>query len=1337
MAVTRKVLLADASKTFHSLFRAALGTDAFELLVCSTGQEALDLIANQYVDFVCSGFHLPDMEGIELCRHVRHLTQYARKPFVLLTSVDSADALAQTLPAGVTDIFHKNDVEHLLAFIRRFTSAQAPVDGKILYVEDNASQRLHLTALLEQKGLQVEAFSSADAAWAQFLQRDYDIVLTDIVLDGTMSGLAFVNRIRRQLGTKGDTPILALTAFDDATRRVELFNLGVTDYITKPVAEEELFVRIRGLLEVRRLSAALAREQQQRHADTLAQTESRLQAVFDVSPEPVLISNESGVIVSANHMVEDVFGYSTSEIIGRSIEDLIPPRYRDEHPTHRHDFGVQPSARQMGYGRAIKALRKDGTELDVELSLSRIRTSQGALFASAVRNISEQKLAEARLRVAAVAFESQEGMVVTDVGNVIIQINRAFTEITGYTADDVVGRDMNILKSGRHDADFYTGMWDKIVREGSWSGEIWNRRKNGAIHPHWLTITAVNDSAGATTSYLGTYTDITERMQAEGALRASHRILTSILETTRDGYWRIGRDGILADANLAYCRQSGYALEDLIGMQVSDLEAKENAAETAAHLRLVMASGSDQFETRHRRKDGSVWDVEVSATFSKEEGGYFVAFMRDISDRKRTAELIAQRENYMHAIIENEPECIKIIDAAGRLKQMNRAGLEMIEADAPEQVVGQTLLSLVAPEYRQAYAELHQQVLAGEKRKLRFELVGFKGRRCWLETHAVPLEVDGEIVQLAVTRDITLYKQAEAELRVAAAAFESQEAMVITDANSIILRVNRAFTAITGYAPEEVVGENPRILKSSRHSPDFYRAMWESIIRTGGWQGEVWDKRKNGEEYPKWLTISAVRDFKGKVTHYIGAHFDITERKKAEEKIAALAFFDSLTGLPNRYSLHERLAQSLGLAGRNEKQLALMLIDLDNFKTINDTLGHQVGDQLLMQVAQRLTGSVRQSDLVARLGGDEFVVVLPDIDSPADAAHVADKILSAVSEPYLIEGQELRSSPSIGICLYPDDASEAQDLIKKADAAMYHAKARGKRNYQFFKEEIQTAATRRLSIESDLRRALAGQQFVLHYQPQLDLRSGRLVGVEALIRWQHPERGLVPPLDFVPIAEETGLIEPIGDWVLQESCRQLAQWRQMGIEHIRISVNLSPSQFLDRGLPDRIQALMRQYGLSSTALDLELTESMTMASPKDTIASMSELKRNGLSLSIDDFGTGYSSLAYLKMFPISTLKIDRSFVKDIETDQNDADICDVTVLLAHKLGMDVVAEGVETEAQLKYLLSIGCEKVQGYLISKPLPAAQAAEFIRQHRAPSVLGTVDLWADSSAAQSGRT
>ncbi|MCX8087102.1 MAG: EAL domain-containing protein [Rhodocyclaceae bacterium] len=578
-----------------------------------------------------------------------------------------------------------------------------------------------------------------------------------------------------------------------------------------------------------------------------------------------------------------------------------------------------------------------------------------------------------------------------------------------------------------------------------------------------------------------------------------------------------------------------------------------------------------------------------------------------------------------------------------------------------------------------------------------------------------------------IFEDITARKQAEETTRIMATVFSnSNEAILITDANNRIVAVNAAFERMTGYEADDVIGEDPKILSAGQTPPEVYRDMWAALKERGAWQGELLDRRKNGETFPKWLSISVVRDAQGQIANYIGSFVDISERKANEERVRFLAHHDALTGLPNRFSLQERLAQALGFAARNRKKLALMLIDLDNFKAINDTLGHPVGDKLLIEVAQRLKGAVRGSDIVARLGGDEFVVVLPDIELPADAAHVAEKILKAIAAPIKIDGQTLHTSPSIGICLFPEDADCGEELMKRADVAMYHAKAQGRANFQFFTDELQQATLVRLAIENDLREALEAGQFALFYQPQLDLRTGRISGVEALLRWRHPERGWVPPDVFIPVAEETGLIAELGDWVLREACAQLSRWQEAGITGLRMSVNLSAHQFLDPQLACRIAAILSENALAASQLDLEVTESMSMRSPQETVKLMETLTQLGMSLSIDDFGTGYSSMAYLKLFPIRTLKIDRSFVRDIETDPNDAQICDVTVLLAHKLGLETVAEGVETPEQLKFLLSVGCERIQGFLISPPLPADEVADFIRQHRPLDWLGTTELW-----------
>jgi diguanylate cyclase (GGDEF)-like protein/PAS domain S-box-containing protein len=555
------------------------------------------------------------------------------------------------------------------------------------------------------------------------------------------------------------------------------------------------------------------------------------------------------------------------------------------------------------------------------------------------------------------------------------------------------------------------------------------------------------------------------------------------------------------------------------------------------------------------------------------------------------------------------------------------------------------------------------------------------------------------------------------------------EGIVITDAANHIIQINAAFSRLTGFTEAEVLGKNPRILSAGITAKEVYAEMWSALSENGCWQGELWDRRKTGEIYPKWLSINVIRDKQGKITHHIGSFSDISERKASEAKILHLAYHDPLTQLPNRLNLYERLTQTLNFARRNDTRAAVMLIDLDQFKAVNDTLGHHVGDQLLIEVASRLKLSIRDSDIVARLGGDEFVVVLSGIESDDAAAGVARKISQTVSAPYLIAGNPLRTSPSIGISIYPDNATEIGDLVRFADVAMYDAKARGRGIYQFYAPEMSRASSSRMALEADLRSALEKHQFLLHYQPQLDLRTGRLTGVEALVRWQHPTRGLVPPAEFIPLAEEIGLIAALGDWVMRESCRQLSAWRADGINHICMSVNLSPVQFRDSGLVDRVQVILDQYDLPSEVLDLEITESMAMNSPDETIAMLRQLEEAGLLLSIDDFGTGYSSLAYLKLFPLHTLKIDRSFVKDIETDPNDADICDVIVLLAHKLGLEVIAEGVETQEQLRFLVSIGCERLQGYLLSKPLPADAAKAFILAHAPLTEGGQVALWANT--------
>ncbi len=551
------------------------------------------------------------------------------------------------------------------------------------------------------------------------------------------------------------------------------------------------------------------------------------------------------------------------------------------------------------------------------------------------------------------------------------------------------------------------------------------------------------------------------------------------------------------------------------------------------------------------------------------------------------------------------------------------------------------------------------------------------------------------------------------ELRLYANAFDSSgEAMLISDRFNRIVKANATFTAQTGYSLDEVLDKDPKMLGSGKTPRVVYEEMWRCLQDNGFWGGELWDRKKTGEVYPKWASISAIRNAEQALMFYIASFSDISERKANEARIDYLAHHDPLTGLINRYNLENRLDQALLSAHRDDLRAAVIFIDMDRFKTINDTLGHHVGDLLLIEVARRLRDSVRDSDIVARLGGDEFVVVLTGMRYNMDAAPLAEKILRALGQPYSIESNELHSSPSIGIAVFPNDGEDVPTLMKNADTAMYHAKERGRNNLQYFTAAMNAAASERLGLENDLRLALREDQLHLHYQPQVCARDGRISGVEALARWRHPRLGDIPPLKFIPVAEDSGLIETLGSWVMEEACQQLSVWHAEGIEGICMAVNLSAQQLRSPDLVQSVALLLKRHGLKGSDLELEITESVAMENPERAISQLQALRELGISLAIDDFGTGYSSLSYLKRLPIQVLKLDRTFVRDIETDPSDAEISAATLALAHNLGLAVIAEGVETEGQRDFLVQHQCDYLQGYLFSKPLPAEDALKFIR-------------------------
>ena len=560
--------------------------------------------------------------------------------------------------------------------------------------------------------------------------------------------------------------------------------------------------------------------------------------------------------------------------------------------------------------------------------------------------------------------------------------------------------------------------------------------------------------------------------------------------------------------------------------------------------------------------------------------------------------------------------------------------------------------------------------------------------------------------------DVTSRKQAEKRLLIDSQVFESaSEAVVITDADRRILDVNRAFTAITGYSREEILGENIGVLSSGRHDAIFYEDMWECVRQQGSWQGEVWDRRKNGEVFPKWVSISAVKDEAGRISRFIGLFSDISVMKQTQEQLYEMAHYDSLTGLPNRRYFLDRLRDSIEQGRRTREGLALMFVDLDSFKMVNDNLGHRAGDQLLREVAARIRQCVRESDTVARMGGDEFTVILSQVRTSDSAVIVARKILQRIYEPVELDQKEFFVSSSIGIAVFPDDAQDVEGLLQSADTALYKAKDLGKNGYQFFSREMNRRAVERLTLQTQIRQGIAAREFIVYYQPQVDAASGALVGLEALARWQSPQIGIVSPEQFIPLAEETGLIHELGQLILRAACAQGKRWIDDGIRPMRIGVNISAHQLRRADFVDVIQGGLRDTGFPPQFLELELTESMLIDDVPEDLEKLKRIKAMGIHLSIDDFGTKYSSFAYLRRLPIDRLKIDRSFVQDLPGDERGAEIVSAIIAMSRSLNLEVVAEGVETRVQAALLTEKGCGTLQGYFCGRPFPPESLAAFL--------------------------
>ena len=1076
--------------------------------------------------------------------------------------------------------------------------------------------------------------------------------------------------------------------------------------------------------EVKRLKKRLARGRQ--IESVLRQSERHYRAIFDQASVGLAQVTREGKFLAVNVPFCKLVGYSREELLGKSSFDITWPDDRAVDTRIRSDLlaGRVPAVR---YEK--RYVHKNGAPIWVILNLSSALAGDGTTpcLQMAVDNISERRALQESLR--RIASDLAKTDALAPMGTWKWNLR------TGHVTASVDVLELySLRKNGR--AVPFSAILDRIHPQDREAVEEALRQARITQKPFQLEHRVLSpdgmqrlfslngevyrrDAQGRPAVLIGMVQDITARRHAEAALQVSERRFRALFDDAADGIFTADEDGEFTDVNMSAGRMLGYTRDELIGMRIADLLAVEDLGrlEQSREYFLQSADHMQVAEWRLKRKDGTYLDTELSARILPD--GRWMAIARDISDRKRTQASLQNYAREIHDLYDNAPCGYHSVDRNDVFVRVNNTELQWLAYRREELVGRKHFADLLSAECRHTYLRhLEEFQRSGRLRDVELDLTRKDGSLLpVLLSASATLDESGTYVASRATLfDITDLAEANRKLRQAATVFEhTRDAILITDGGGNIVAVNKAFSDITGYRPDEVIGKNPRLLKSQRQDQEFYRQMWGALEATGNWQGEIWDRKKSGDTFPTWQNITAVRDSAGNITEYISVFSDITTIKNTEQRLLTLAYHDPLTGLPNRLLFSDRLDRAIEHAKRHKSKVALLMLDLDRFKLINDTLGHAAGDQLLQVIAGRLNDSIRAEDTIARLGGDEFAIVTGNLDNIDDAAMLAQKIVNTVCEPLVLDGQTLNVSASIGIGIYPDDAQDQETLAKSADIAMYGAKDSGRNSYAFYTPAMTDRAAEVLLIDHGLRHAILHDELVLFYQPQISLTTGRIVGIEVLLRWNHPDKGMQQPDRFIPVAEETHLIESLGEWVLDNVCRQMERWSAAGIPPIRVAINLSARQLKRLHFVDDMRARIAACKvLEGFSFDLEVAETALQTDP-GIVQALRELKSMGFRIVIDDFGTGYSSLHSLKHLPVDILKIDRGFVHGIPRDGDDRAITSAIIALGHSLGMGVVAEGIETKEQLRFLQGQHCDDAQGFLFYNPMPADECTHFLAASR----------------------